>query len=102
MDVDVDLGDMWNQIMETVQLVCCLQLRVTQLFILHRSYRTPELLHRIGRMENPECSRCAQSPGSFIQQFWRCPNLHHYWQDVIDVINYVYNTALTLDPFYVS
>lgn len=98
-DNDVTLGDIWDQILQSVQLVSLsLTHRVTQLFILNKACCNPELLHRVGRRENSECVRCAQSPGSVMHLFWRCSRLNRHWQEVLDMLNHVYDIELPPDP----
>lgn len=61
--MDVTLGDIRDQVLQNVQLVSLSPIhRVTQLFILYRVYRIPELLHKVCSRDNSKCTRCAQSP----------------------------------------
>lgn len=96
-EIDVTLGDIWDQILQNVHLASISPThRVAQLLILYRAYLASELLHRVGRRENSEYVRCAQSHVSFMCFFWRCLlELFQYWQKILDMLNSVYDTMLT-------
>lgn len=60
--------------------------QLTQLFILHRVYRTPEFLCAIGLRSDPACPRCGNL-GSLIHLLWLCHKLQRYWAEVVGVPN---------------
>lgn len=75
-----DLGDIseevWEMFLHSVNIVSVLPShKLSQLFILHRAYRTPSQLHRWGRRDSPICPKCNIEEGTLIHLLWRCPKL---------------------------
>lgn len=81
--------------LEQVLLVC---ISPTQLFVMHRAYRTPYKLHQWHRRKSPDCPRWGGSPADLMHVLWRCPILVHYWHCVISIIDMTFQTALQHDP----
>ncbi|CAI9586795.1 unnamed protein product [Staurois parvus] len=74
-DVGEFAGDVWDAALESVLGNFSFSLhKLSQLFILHRAYRTPVQLYRWGRLESPDCSICRVQQGNFIHMLWRCPS----------------------------
>lgn len=55
---DID-GDQWDMALESIPAVSVsASHKLLQLFILHRTYRTPIQLHSWGRRDSPLCPKC--------------------------------------------
>lgn len=95
---DID-DDTWSDILAFVPevSVSCSQC-LTQLFILHRVYSTPVVLHRAGLRDSPLCPKCHAHSGDLLHLLWRCPKLRRYWEQVVQCINKVFKICLSLDP----
>lgn len=72
--------------------------RLSQLFILHRAYRTPVQLHRWGGRDSSACPKCGVHRGDFIHLMWRCPKLHRYWEEVSRRISGLAQIHIPLNP----
>lgn len=63
-DVGPKDGDRWDQILTTGPMVSVSAAqKLTHMFILHHSYRTPLKLHRWGRRESLLCPKCQLHQG---------------------------------------
>lgn len=69
--------------------------RLSQLFVIHRSYGTPIQLHRWNRKEDSDCHNASADLLHFL---WRCPKLVHHWHLIIDTINRAFQVNLIKDP----
>ena len=98
-----DIGDIndkeWNTILGNVPSVTLSSTQqLTQLFIIHRTYYTPEKLYKWRRRDDPFCPRCLVDNGTLIHMLWRCPKLQRYWGAVVDTVNSIWNLQLPMDP----
>lgn len=98
-----DLGplsdDHWTMALSAVpKVLLSTTQKLTQLFILHRLYYTPEKLFKWKRRDSPLCPHCRGGPANVIHMLWRCPKLHRYWQGIIKTINSLSEIKLPLDP----
>lgn len=71
--------------------------RLTQIFILHRDYRTPECLCTIGLRADSICPRCGNSV-SLIHLLWLCHKLQRYWAEFVGTLNRLLDVNLSVDP----
>lgn len=72
--------------------------RLTQLYILHRSYMTPIRLSRCKQHQDTSCPRCGESSGSFYHLLWSCPIIQGYWTQVVWFFDDRMGSPLTLCP----
>lgn len=66
--------------------------------LIHCVYYTPQRLAIIYPNMSHMCLRCSTKTGTYLHIFWSCPNLQHYWREVVDTINAVGNLSLPLEP----
>lgn len=89
-------GDVWETLLNSVPLVSVsVTQKLSDLFQLHRAYRTPQQLHKWGSRDSPLFSKCQQAHGDLLHM---CPKLFCYWTEVISTIPRVYNYQLQKDP----
>lgn len=75
-DAGIIGGDTWDLCLQSIPLSSVSPShKLSQLFILHRSYRTPLQLFHWGRRESPLYPKCKQQEGDLIHLLWRCPKL---------------------------
>lgn len=67
-----------------------------QLKILHRTYYTRVLLHKLGKIETPHCLRECEYPGTFFHIIWECQHIQLYWKHIHAVVSQV--TGITINP----
>lgn len=70
--------------------------RLTQIFILHRVYRTPQFLYAIGLKSKPACARCGNA-STLIHLLLRCPKRQRYWAEVIGTLNGLLDTNIPVE-----
>lgn len=98
-DIEHISDEEWTTILDNVlKISLSSSQKLTQLFIIHRTYRTPEKLHRWRRRDDPLCPRCLVDTGTLVHMLWKCPKLHRYWAEVISTINSIWNLRFTTDP----
>lgn len=98
-----DLGPIepgiWEEILQAIPKVSVSeQHRLSQIYLIHRVYRTPLFLHKIGLRDSPICNRCCIHPASLLHMMWNCPKLVRYWDEVISLINATYSVTIDTDP----
>lgn len=72
-----DLGPLsdaqWSEALSAIPQVSLFTTqKLTQLFILHTTYYTPEKLFKMKCRESPLCPRCRGAPANLIHMLWRC------------------------------
>ncbi|CAI9536469.1 unnamed protein product, partial [Staurois parvus] len=83
-DIGEFAGEVWDAALESVPGISLSSShKLSQLFILHRVYRTPVQLYQWGRRDSPDCPRCRVQQGDFTHMLWHCPKLHRYWSEVL-------------------
>lgn len=65
------------------------KLRLIHFKFLHRYYRTPVSLHKMGLRPDDSCWRCGALGASFLHMTWSCPNIADYWIEVFISINQI-------------
>ncbi|KAJ1107218.1 hypothetical protein NDU88_004611 [Pleurodeles waltl] len=65
------------------------KLRLIHFKYLHRFYRTPISLKRMGLRETDECWRCGSASASFLHIAWSCPKLKGYWSQIFVSVNQI-------------
>lgn len=98
-----DLGPIepgiWEEILQAIPKVSVSeQHRLSQIYLIHRVYRTPLFLHKIGLRDSPMCNRCCVHPASLLHMMWNCPKLVRYWSDVLSLINMTFSVNIDMDP----
>lgn len=43
------------------------------------------------------CPKCSRDHGTLIHMLWRCPQLHRYWESILNIMNQAFQTTLTPD-----
>lgn len=98
-----DLGPIedgvWDEILSMIpQISLSEQHRLSHIYLIHRVYRTPLFLHKIGVRGSPLCNRCNIHPAGLLHMFWNCPKLVRYWEKVLDHINVVFSISIDATP----
>lgn len=89
----------WEEILTMVPKISLSeQHRLSQIYLLHRVYRTPLFLHKIGLRESPLCNRCNIHPAGLLHMLWNCPKLVRYWKGVLERINAVFSVSVDDTP----
>lgn len=89
----------WNYVLGlTPQLSPSEAQRFLQLLLLHRVYRSPALLHKIGVRPNSCCPRCSLENAHILHMFLECGALEGFWREVIDIVHTVHQVRLDTDP----
>ncbi len=64
---------------------------------LHKMYCTPYKLYLMKLSSNPNCSLCNNnSKGTFLHMFWNCSVISNFWKNVVQVLNILQSSSLTL------
>lgn len=91
--------DQWELALSVLRMVSLSPTEtLSQLFIPHRTYHTPEKLFKWHHKDTPLCPKCKGGPANLIHMLWRYPKLHLHWRGVIITINSVFQASLTEDP----
>lgn len=72
--------------------------RLTQLYIIHKSYLTPSRIAKFSPDQNPNCPRCSSNPCSFYHLLWSCPDIQNYWAQIITFLHDHMGSPIPLDP----
>lgn len=89
----------WAVILEQTPLLSpCEAQRLSQFYLLHRVYRSPAFLHKIGIRADSLCPRCGQEGAHMLHMVWECPELGSYWRDVVELVCKVFSIRLPLVP----
>lgn len=83
---------------ESFKLVISSRDKLVQAKFFHRTYLTPQRLHRIYPERSLECPRCRSPDSSYIHMFWSCPRLLFYWSAIMESINARLQLELPLTP----
>lgn len=91
--------DEWEDALDACKKVSTrLSDRLTQLYIIHRSYVTPLRLSRYKPDYPPTCPRCDDPSGSFYHLLWSCPAMQGYWSQIVKFIHNEMGSPLKLCP----
>lgn len=83
---------------ESFKLVMSSRDKLIQAKFFHRTYPTPQRLHRIYPERSPDCPRCKSPDSSYIHLFWSCPRLSFYWSAIMEGINARLQLEIPLTP----
>lgn len=91
--------EQWSSVLDLTPLLSpCEAQRLSQLFLVHRVYRTPAFLYKIGVRADSQCPRCGRDNAHLMHMIWDCSALAPYWKDILDLIHLVYGIRLPSDP----
>lgn len=95
-DLETDITDAkWAlACRQTRQLTVNHTLRLLHFKFLHRLYRTPLQLHRMGLRDNARCWKCGHLEAGFLYLAWYCQPVASYWVEVLRHITDI--TSLTI------
>lgn len=94
----IDIND-WEVILENVRKTSPkLSERLTQLYIIHRSYLTPARIAKFSPNQNLNCPRCLSTPCSFFHLIWSCPVIQDYWSQIVKFLHDHMGSPIQLDP----
>lgn len=65
---------------------------------MHRVYRTPAFLLKIGVQPDAKCPRCSFEPADLMHTFWNCVPLGHFWNALISYLNQVFEISIPKTP----
>ena len=86
---------------------CCAQTRalsanyrllLIHIKILHRLYRTPVHLHKMGLRAEARCERCGAPDADFIHLAWTCWRVAEFWDAVYTHMDAIVGEQLTKMP----
>lgn len=72
--------------------------KLLQFNLIHRTYYTPECLHKINRTYSEQCPRCKVEIGSLMHMFWTCKGLKHFWSSILNIIKQVVGSEIPTNP----
>lgn len=94
----IDNSD-WEDILENVKKTSPkISERLTQLYIIHKSYLTPARIAKFSPQQNPNCPRCSSNPCTFFHLLWLCPEIQSYWIQIIKFLHDHMGSLIQLDP----
>lgn len=89
----------WEDILENVKKTSPkISERLTQLYIIHKSYLTPARISKFSPHQNPNCPKCSNNPCSFFHLLWQCPEIQSYWAQIIKFLHDHMGSPVQLDP----
>ncbi|XP_071967750.1 uncharacterized protein [Engystomops pustulosus] len=100
---EADLGEIsdtqWDVVLESIPSLSPSEAqRLSQIYILHRVYKTPSLLHKIGLRNDSCCPRCSAPNAKLFHMMWECKELEEFWKQVLHLIRKVLSVDLEPDP----
>lgn len=72
--------------------------RLTQIYIIHRSYLSPIRVSRYKPYQSPNCVMCNQATGTFYHLLWSCPKIHGFWTQIVQFLHDTMGSPLALQP----
>lgn len=98
-DVGLLEDEDWDEALETCKLVSPkLSDRLSQIYILHRTYLTPLRIARFKPEVSTACPMCTQVSGTFFHLLWQCPMLQRLWKQIVDFLHDEMGSPVSLDP----
>lgn len=89
----------WDEMLSIIpKLSLSEQHRLSHIYLIHRVYRTPLFLNKIGLRDSPLCNRCNIHPAGLLHMLWHCLKLVRYWTGVISHINSTFSITLDASP----
>lgn len=100
--VGPDAGELvdedWSEVLKVGKLVSPkMSDRLAQIYILHRSYLTPERLAKFWPSRSPMCPKCLTSAGTFGHFIWHCPRVRRFWEQVVQFLHDQMDSPVTMD-----
>lgn len=88
----------WNAALKNSTTISkCVRYKMIQLKIIHRAYMTPKTMSKIDSVSNL-CWHGCGSVGTLMHMLWYCPAVKQFWQDIVDVLNSIFNNGIMLCP----
>lgn len=89
----------WNSLLELTPLLSLSESqRLSQIFLLHRVYRSPDFLFKIGVRDDSCCPRCSRPNAHIMHMLWECPRIGQFWTEVLRLIETVFGVVLDPQP----
>lgn len=89
----------WNAALrKSTTISKCVRYKLIQLKIVHRAHMTPETLNKIDPSVSNKCWHGCGSVGTLTHMLWNCPAVKQFWQDIVNILNSVFNTCITPCP----
>lgn len=80
----------WKRVHEGVkQISSNVRFKLTQFNIVHQTYLTPHVLHRIYPDRSAHCPKCGQADAQFLHMIWECTELKSYWGSILERLRLV-------------
>ncbi|XP_069605738.1 uncharacterized protein [Ranitomeya imitator] len=98
-----DLGQMdnetWELVLEWVpRLSLSEPYRMSQLYVIHRVYKSPMVLYKAGLLNDSECPRCKSTDADIFHMMWTCPRLAAFWVVVLSRMEGAYGCKVPREP----
>lgn len=89
----------WDEVLENVKKTSPrLPERMTQLYIIHKSYLTPARLAKFSQNQDTHCPRCMSPISSFFHLIWSCPAIQTYWNQIITFLHDDMGSPVQVEP----
>lgn len=72
--------------------------RLSQLFLLHRAYKFPLVLHKIRLRSDSCCPRCGALDAHIMHMLWDCLSIGKFLNGVLNLIHKIYEITLPPQP----
>lgn len=98
-DIGLIEQGIWDKILQIIPKISVSEHHpLSQIYLIHRVYRTPQFLHRIGLRDSPMCNRCHIHPASLLHMMWNCAKLVRYWSEVLSLIGTTFSVTIDETP----
>lgn len=99
-DLDMALTDkQWQSSCHLLsQLTVNHKLRLIHFKYLHRTYRTPRQLYRIGLRDNSQCWKCGHSEADFLHMTWQCHPIAKFWDTILRYTKEITGLTIPASP----
>lgn len=93
------MDEEWSEALEAPTMVSpSINNRLSQLYILHRSYLTPTRLFRMGRLPHSTFHRCSVDNADLWHLIWECRPNKVFWTNVLAVLSKMVPVEIPLCP----
>jgi len=72
--------------------------KLLQFNIIHRTYLTPQRLHRINESISHLCPPCKTETGNLIHIFWKCHKFRLYWGSILEILKEMIGFEISSSP----
>lgn len=89
------MDDQWKSFLELTPLLSLNESQsLSQLFLMHRIYRSPEFLFQIGVRGDSCFPWCTRPNTHIVHMLWEYPSIGQFWRDVLHLIEVVFEVIL--------